>query len=223
MLRNIVKGIQPVARNPSIVRDHKIFAMLILCHIGLVWILPYFPSQDGPSHLYNLIILDDLIKGGRDWGNFFEYQLILLPNWGFNLFSLAFIQLFSPINTEKIFISIYILLMGLSLITFLHVFNRPIYPYSYIGLLVIFNFTLMMGFYSYTIGIPLLLFAISLNWKVLYRTKIFQFFTLNISGFILFFCHLIPFGLFLLSTVIFAIVGSGSPKKKPQESVGALY
>ena len=187
--------------------DHFCYAFLISAHISLVWILPYFPTQDGPSHLYNLIILDDLIKGGGDWGNFFEYQINLLPNWGFNLFSYPLIQFFSPINTEKIFISIYILLMGLSLITFLHVFNRPIYPYSYIGLLVIYNFTLMMGNYSYTIGIPLFFFALSLHWNGLSRTKLYQFITLNISGYILFLCHLIPFGLFLLSSMIFAIVG----------------
>ena len=101
------------------------FYLLFLCfHIGLVWLLPYFPTQDGPSHMYNLVILKDLLNGGKEWGDYFTYTLQAVPNLGFNLLAYPMLHLFPPLVVEKLFISIYIALMGIGTYFFLHTFNK---------------------------------------------------------------------------------------------------
>lgn len=183
-----------------------LYILLLTAHIGLVWVLPYFPTQDGPSHVYNLVILDDLLRGGKEWGNFYTYKLHAVPNLGFHLIAYPLLQLFPPLITEKIFISIYIFLMGTCVPVFLRSFDKPVFPMSFLVFPVIFNFNLMMGFYSYVIAVPAFFIAISLAWRIRNKSQSTRFICYNIAGVFVFFLHLIPFMFYLIALTIFAIV-----------------
>lgn len=179
------------------------YIFLISIHIGLVWILPYFPTQDGPSHVYNLVILHDLLNGGKVWGNFFEYQLHAAPNLGFHIVAYPWMQFFPPWAVERIFLSIYIALIAISVPVFLRTFGRPFLPGSFFVFPIIFNYTLLMGFYSYVVAVPLFLLAFSLAWKIRSRSAVCKFIYYNLAGLLLYYFHLIPFIFFLMS--LFAI------------------
>ena len=199
---------------PKLRKSYSCYILLLAVHIGLVWFLPYFPTQDGPSHIYNLVILHDLINGGREWGSFFTYQLEAVPNLGFNIIAYPLLNFFSPLVVEKIFISIYILLMGVSVPIFLRTFDRHVLPIAYFVFPVIFNFTLLMGFYSYAMAVPIFILAFSLSWKIRNRSASFRFVYLNLLGFILFYFHLIPFIFFMISLVAVTLAESAGYKRK---------
>ncbi len=190
------------------------YALLLAAHIGLIWFLPYFPTQDGPSHIYNLVILQDLLNGGKEWGSFFSYQLHAVPNLGFNLLAYPILHFFPPLVVEKLFVSIYIVLMGVAVPVFLRTFNKPSLPFTYLVFPVVFNFTLLMGFYSYAIAVPLFLLAFSLSWKIRNRSTACKFVCFNLAGFTIFYFHLIPFAFFLLSLMAIAIAQSSGYKRK---------
>lgn len=196
----------------------KIYIFFIVAHIGLIWIFPYFPSQDGPSHIYNLQILHDLIYGGKKWGDYFTYSLEPTPNLGFTLFTYPLLFLVEGITAEKIFLSLYVIFLGISVPLFISTFSKPSFFSKKIKLFaipVIFNFTLMMGFYSYAIAVPFFLFAISLvwiskNWKVQLK-----FVCYNSVGIFIFFLHLIPFAYYILALMIFSVVKNQNLRKMP--------
>jgi hypothetical protein len=195
---------------PKILFGYSIF----LCvHIGFVWLLPYFPSQDGSSHIYNLVILKDLINGGGEWGGFFTYQLRAVPNLAFTFLSYPLLEFFSPIVVEKLFISIYIALMGISTYFFLDTFNKTSLHFIFLVFPVIFNFNLFMGFYSYIVSIPFFLVAFSISWKIHNRSTICKFIFFNLAGIIIFYFHLIPFIFFLLSLFCITIAQSKGFKR----------
>lgn len=177
------------------------YLLLVVGHICIVWLLPYFPTQDGPSHIYNLVILHDLINGGKDWGEYFTYNLRAVPNLGFHLVAYPLILYFSPQTIERIYVSICILLMSTSVPVFLLAYGKRAFPLSFLVFPVVFNYTLMMGFYSFTIAVPVFLFAVSISWKIRNRSKIYKFIVLNAVGTALFYIHLIPFCLFLMSLI----------------------
>jgi len=189
------------------------YTLLLIIHIGLVWVTPYFPTQDGPGHIYNLVILKDLINGGKEWGSFFSYQLHAVPNLAFILISYPLLQFFPPLIVEKLFISIYIVLMGSSVYLFLRTFNKASLTFIFFVFPVIFNFNLMMGFYSYVITVPLFLFAFSLSWKTRNRSAAYKFIFINLAGLIIFYFHIIPFIFFLLSLLCITIVQSNGFKR----------
>lgn len=194
--------------------NHSYYILLLAAHIGLVWLLPYFPTQDGPSHIYNLVILKDLLNGGKEWGGFFTYQLRAVPNLGFHIIAYPMLNFFSPLVVEKIFVSIYTLLMSISVPIFLRTFDRPVFPFAYFVFPVVFNFTLLMGFYSYVMALPIFILAFSLGWKIRNRSASFRFVCLNLLGFILFYFHLIPFIFFMISLVAITLAESAGYKRK---------
>jgi len=190
------------------------YYVFFLCvHIGLVWLLPYFPTQDGPSHMYNLVILKDLLNGGKEWGDYFTYTLHAVPNLGFNLLAYPMLHLFPPLVVEKLFISIYIALMGIGTYFFLHTFNKRSIPFIFFVSPVIFNFNLLMGFYSYVITIPLFLFAFSISWKIRNSSIVCKFIFFNLAGLIIFYFHIIPFMFLLLSLICITFVQSKGLKR----------
>jgi len=204
--------------------NYILFYIVLLCaHIVLVWLLPYFPTQDGPSHIYNLVILKDLVNGGREWGSFFSYQLHAIPNLAFTLFSYPLLQFFSPLIVEKLFISIYILLLGISIPFFLRTFNIASLPFIYFVFPVIFNFNLLMGFYSYVISIPLFLVAFCISWKIRNRSPACKFIFFNLAGLIIFYFHLIPFIFLLLSLICITFVQSNGFKKKFYDQIKLTF
>jgi hypothetical protein len=182
-------------------------ALIFLC-IGLVWLLPYFPTQDGPSHLYNLVILRDLMNGGRVWGEYFTYDLRATPNLGFHLVAYPLLAFFSPRVVEKAFVSLYILLMTVSVPCFLRSFgNRP-FPLSYLVFPLLFNYAVMMGFYSFSLAVPCMLLSIALAWSLRERPILQRALAFNLSGFVLFYLHIIPFSLYMLFLFIITLVSS---------------
>ena len=100
------------------------YILLLIAHIGLIWWLPYIPTQDGPSHVYNLVILHDLLNGGSEWGDIFSYQLRAVPNLGFIFLGYPLLKFFHPLVVERIFLSLYVALMGASVPFFLRTFNK---------------------------------------------------------------------------------------------------
>lgn len=202
--------------------NYFLYLVLLFIHMGLVWLLPYFPTQDGPSHIYNLVILKDLLNGGKEWGNYFTYTLHAVPNLGFNLLSYPMLHLFSPFVVEKLFVSIYIFLMGISVPLFLHTFNNRSLPFIYFVFPVIFNFNLLMGFYSYVVTIPLFLIAFSFSWKIRNGSTACKFVFFNIAGFIIFYFHLIPFVFFVLSLIAITMALFTDLKRKIGELLKLL-
>lgn len=189
------------------------YIFLLTSHIALVWLLPYIPTQDGPSHIYNLVILHDLVNGGKEWGDFYTYQLRAVPNLGFHLIAYPMLQFMPPLVVEKVFISIYILLMGISVPVFLRTFGRPAFPLSYFIFPVIFNFTFLWGFYSYVISIPLFLLAFSFCWNTQKRSAVYRFIWFNLIGATIFYFHLIPFVFFIISLLSITIAETDHRRK----------
>lgn len=189
-----------------------LYLLLLTAHISIVWLLPYFPTQDGPSHIYNLAILKDLLNGGQVWGDYYYSQLRPIPNLGFHIFAYPLLAAFSPQTTERLFITIYLILMALSVPFFMRSFNKPPFPISFFVFPVMFNFNLMMGFYSYAIAVPVFLMAFGYCYQIRKSSLLKRFIIYNILGLIIFYLHLVAFGLFILS--LFCLVISESDRFK---------
>lgn len=202
--------------------DILFYTLLLAASISLVWILPYFPTQDGPSHMYNLVILHDLLNGGKNWGSFYTYKLQATPNLGFHLIAYPLLHLFPLLIVEKLFVTFYILLMGVSVPVFLKTFGSRVFPFAYFVFPVLFNFCLMMGFYSYVITVPLFLLALSVSWKIRNSSLPLKIFSLNVAGIILFYFHLIPAVLYMMSLMIMVISENASVKDKIKNAAKLL-
>ena len=189
-------------------KDLLFFIVLLTAHIGLAWWVSYFPTQDGPSHLYNLAILRDLVHdGGATWGQFLTYRAFNITNNGFNAIAMLLVGRYSPFIIEKIFISLYVIMTTLSCVALMKSLNKPLFPVGYLILPVLYNLNLMMGFYSYAIAVPVLILALAFQLRGITSYKL-DFLISNLFGFLLFYLHSFAFCLFLAGAIVITLGAS---------------
>lgn len=147
---------------PSRLRGEAVlFWSLLAVHLLLIWVFPFFPSQDGPDHQALSAILREYAK--PDAGLLREYYQInreALPNWFvFFLMSKALAFVSVPV-AEKLLLSAYVLLLPLAA----RYAARAIAPGSaFLSVLAfpfVYNFLFHMGFFNFCFSLPAFLFAV---------------------------------------------------------------
>jgi hypothetical protein len=184
-----------------------VLGLLALLHLIPLWITPYIPTQDGPSHVYNAFIL-------RQYNNpefprfkeFYEINTRLVPNWFSHLALAGLMYLVPPGMAERIFLSGYVLLFAAALYYFLESVEKGRGVLAVLGFFFIYNYMLHMGFYNFSYSVPLYLFLLGYWWK---HHDDFQFkhvviFTLFFS--LTFFFHIITSVLAIVSILFLAVL-----------------
>jgi hypothetical protein len=135
------------------------FAILLLLHVGFVFMMPVFPSQDGPVHLYYADVLTRLWQGTDAYGGFFTIQR-LAPPYALATYLLAVLYVLVPaILAEKILISLYVLAFCLGFRWLTHSVNSRSHVASLLAFPFVLHNLLFLGFYNYSFGIAATFFV----------------------------------------------------------------
>ena len=107
------------ARTPLMVFDLSLwvrlcFWALILFQVVRIWTVPYYPSQDGPSHLYNAAILAryDHVAIFRD---FYTIHISAAGNVLAQLLQWILLKTAGELASERVLLTIYAVMLPLSL------------------------------------------------------------------------------------------------------------
>ena len=134
--------------------------LLIALECVPFWIFQNFPSQDGPSHLYNAVVLDDY---GKDpiYRDYYSIHFPIAGNVATQLVFLGILKLTSsPPLAEKIFLTAYAILLPFCLRYLLGCVTSQANVFSLFAFLLIPNLFLHMGFWNFCVSIPIALFAL---------------------------------------------------------------
>jgi hypothetical protein len=179
--------------------SHKyIIHFFAIITVALVWVFPYYVTGDGGCHLYNATILNDYFhhRNTDFYNQFYTASEHVSPNWFTHYFLVACMQVFSPMVSEKILISLCILLM-------LYGFKKLLLQLGYNQVLClllfipfVFQAAFFKGFYNYMCSIGLYFYLLSyyLKHKNNLQTKHLLWLCFSMIG--LYIVHLI--GLLLL-------------------------
>src|SRR5437870_3738316 len=92
-----------------------LFTALVLLPLVPLWAVPYFPSQDGPTHLENAVILRDYDRSDRPMlRDFYVLNTHLDPNWLGHLALRGLLAFLPVFLAEKVLLSGYLLLLPLA-------------------------------------------------------------------------------------------------------------
>ncbi len=130
-----------------------ILCLVVLCHLGPVWLNRYLPTQDGPAHLANAAILADC---GPRCADFYEIRLEAVPNWTVHLLLAGLLQIITPLTAEKVVVSLYVIGFAWSFRYFLGGFGKGNGYLAAAALLLLFPRCFWMGFYNYCLSTVLL-------------------------------------------------------------------
>jgi hypothetical protein len=209
MLQHTLFGINKNINIPEFIKGNRLKILifcLILIHIIPVWIVTYFPTQDGPSHLYNAKIMKEYNNPDYKFNEYYDLNLKVFPNWFSHAFLAGLMFVFPPLIAEKLLISIYIILFPLSLFYLINAVNRGNISFGILGFLFIYNYIFLMGFYNFVISMPLYFFAMGYWWKNRNSLSYRNIIILNILICVIFFCHLVSYTLTLISIFVLSLV-----------------
>jgi len=171
---------------------------LLVLHVLPVWIFPYFPSQDGPSHVYNAsLLLQYLDHGNYQLHHFFDVHFALVPNLCAQLLLPALMLVWDPLTAQRILISLIVILLPLSVLyAGRHFEKRPTALLLGSFIFCYHNFV-HMGFFSFSLASSLCIFTVGYWLRIRSRItlpRLCAFFTL---GYLTFLTHFAPFGAML--------------------------
>jgi len=133
--------------------EKSVFYSLLLINIAAVFFTKFYPSMDGPAHLYNANLLAYMLQNNRDLiHSCFTLNTSLIPNWTSYLV-LVFLKFFMPgWLCEKMLIIVYITGIALSFRYLL----RQLCPSNLALSILIFPFAsgvlFHLGFYNYSLS-----------------------------------------------------------------------
>lgn len=202
-----------------------IAAMLML----LVTLLPvllfkYFPTVDGPAHLYNATLIRGLVSGDSDWyRQFFYFNQVPVPNWTGHFFQ-ALTGLFLPVwITEKFLLLIVLGMLPYAVFSILKAAGIKMGWQCVMVLPFLFTVLLYLGFFNYLIGVSVMLLMLNriLHWKT--PVPLSGFLWLSAGTLILYFSHLLPLILLMGFSVLIFLINRKeivAPAKVAMQMVG---
>ncbi len=128
---------------------------MVLAFLLPVWAYPYIPTQDGPAHLQNGLILRDLLRGDETVRQFYWINWRPLPNWTCFALLAGLSSIFPARVAEKLLVTLYVLGFAGAFRYFAGSLTRDAGVLSLAGFLVVYNRCFWMGFYNYCLSLVL--------------------------------------------------------------------
>jgi len=194
------------SRSSSVSLWIVLFTLLTFIYVLPIWIFKYFPSQDGPCHIYNSFILKHYNDPDYVFNQYYEVRKSPMPNWASHAFMTPLMYLVPPLIAEKILLTAYVILMAVSMLYFLNAVESGRMSLVFIGFPFIYNFLLLMGFYNFMLGVGMFMLAVGYWWKHFDAFGVRNMAVLSLLLVVLYFCHLVPLALAMFSIAVIAIV-----------------
>jgi len=177
-----------------------VLLLLGVVHIIPIWSIKYFPSQDGPSHIYNAHAFLQLFQDGN-WrlDQVFRQNVGWIPNSLAHLFFVIGQALgFGPFLVEKAFLSLVVIGLPLSIHYVATALSPKNWMVGLVGFILAFHNLLHMGFYSYSASVPLALFFLGAFLRFRFNLTLGRALILIILGHLVFLSHFSSMAILLL-------------------------
>ena len=182
-----------------------LIGMLIVAYLLPIWLFPYFPTQDGVSHVYNSQILTEYNNPEYQFRDSYEINWYPFPNWLSHASLAVLMFVFPALIAEKIFLSLYVILFPIAIYYFLNAVQNERHTLVILSFTFIYNYLLLMGFYNFAVSVPLFFLALGYWWKHKDEMTVRRIVLLNLLIIITYFAHLISYAFILFSIALLAV------------------
>ena len=141
--------------------EWALFVALGVLQLVPIWSVHYFPTLDGPVHVGNILTYMRLDEPGYEVLRLlFQPSHGVAPNYFVYVFLYGALQFFSPLVSEKLFLSLYVLSFPLALRYALCALGRNATVFSVLGFPMAYTTVLFLGFYNSSFALVAFLLTI---------------------------------------------------------------
>lgn len=185
---------------------HIVLIVLLVIHILPVWLFKYTCTQDGPAHVHNAHVL----KVYHNHENYilrevYERNPTLFPNWTSHALMAGLMFIFPPLICEKIFFSLCIGLLPLSLLYLLNGVQKGKVLFCLVGFIFAYNYLLHMGFYNFALSVSLFFFALGCWWRCEDKLSPKALVTVYVWLTVVYLTHFQSYALLTVSLTVFGV------------------
>lgn len=142
-----------------------LFFVLLAIDLAIPFCTHFYPTLDGPSHLYNAQLVKQLLQGNDGISLHFMVNRIPVPNWFDHALLALLLFAFPAWIAEKVFVCLYVAAMALGARRLLRIVapgneNMALLVFPMIHALL-FNF----GFFNFSWGLALVLWTVAWAWE----------------------------------------------------------
>ena len=182
-----------------------LFIFLLILHVAPLWVFTYFPTQDGPSHIYNALTLIEHHKHENyTMRDIWKLNITIFPNWMSHIILALLLYIFPPLITEKILVTLTVGLVPISFVYFLNAVHKRGYLFCWLGFIFSYNYLLFMGFYNFALSISFFFFSFGYWWRHREDLRVNHLIVLYLLLLVTYLCHIVSYGLVLLGISVAA-------------------
>ncbi len=139
---------------------------VFIVHLLPIWIVTYFPTQDGPAHIYNgRIFFASFDHSNYQIRQHYQFGYELFPNMLTHLMLGALQQIVPPLIAEKLVLSVLVSFVPLSMLYLLNSIQRGRGVICLIGFTFAYHNLLHIGFYNFSLSVSMCLFTLGWWWR----------------------------------------------------------
>ena len=184
----------------------SLFVILFVLHLLPIWIFTYFPSQDGPSHIYNALTLKEYHKHENyTMRDVWKLNITIFPNWLSHLMLASFLYVFPPLVAEKVLLTLAVGLVPISFFYLIDAIHKRGFVFAWLGFLFSYNYLLFMGFYNFALSTSLFFFCFGHWWRHKDDIRVNHLIVLYIFALLTYLSHIASYGLLLLGLSLAAV------------------
>lgn len=136
-----------------------VFVGLLILECYPIWTLQHFPSQDGPSHLYNAIVIGQWTHQPL-YREYYDVHWTPAGNLLFQLILVGLVNVVPVALAEKIVLTGYMILFPLAFLALLEVVSPAARAFSLFAFIFAPSVFFQLGFWNFIFSIPLALLAL---------------------------------------------------------------
>ncbi len=186
--------------------ENIVFILLVLANIAPFLFFTFFPSQDGPAHIYNAVTLHDYLLLSEGINHlYYELNPSINANWVTHLILVVLVHFIKPLVAEKIILIAYVLLFAIAVRYALASFGPGARSFAVLIFPFIGNWALHMGFYNFSYSLVLYFLVLGIFLRSAEKRSGMNVIMLALAATFLNFLHLLTFTIALISTLCMAI------------------
>ena len=181
-----------------------LFYLMLVLNWWPVLSVSYFPSLDGPAHLYNADLIQSILFEKNSFvADYFSFHREPVPNWTGHLLLMFLGFFFSALWTQKIFLIVLISALPLAFRALMKTAQPAHHWFSWLVFPFVYSFVFYLGFYNFLLGLIFLMITLAFHLHSsqnrISKNRLFHYFILFA---LCYFSHVFVFAMLLCCLAI---------------------
>ncbi|MCT4582172.1 MAG: hypothetical protein N4A35_12240 [Flavobacteriales bacterium] len=186
-----------------------IFSIFLVIHLLPLFATDFLLTLDGPSHLYNAKIFNELLGGNPFLSEYYQINTELVPNYLGHLILSFFLLLMSPILALKLIHLLYVVGIAIAFRKLVLIINPASGKLSVLIFPLIYSAPFISGFYNFSLALILLLWTLYFWFKNKENRPLMFYLKLGALMLLTYFAHSFTFAVLCLSIGVIVVGEKG--------------